>query len=67
MKKVIVMGFLGMIAFGIMSSCSKDDEPAYYEEDYGEGGYGDPSTPGSASLNEDSLVYFHDSYWLEKR
>ena len=31
------------------------------------GGYGDPSTPGSASLNEDSLVYFHDSYWLEKR
>lgn len=67
MKKVIVMGFLGMIALGIMSSCSKDDEPSYYGEEYGEGGYGDPSTPGSASLNEDSLVYFHDSYWLEKR
>ena len=40
MKKVIVMGFLGMIALGIMSSCSKDDEPSYYEGEYGEGGYG---------------------------
>ena len=39
------MGFLGMIALGIMSSCSKDDEPSYYEGEYGEGGYGDPSTP----------------------
>ncbi len=67
MKKVIVMGFLGMIALGSMSSCSKDDEPSYYEGEYGEGGYGDPSTPGSASLAMDSLVYFHDSYWLEKR
>lgn len=65
MKKVIVMGFLGMIALGIMSSCSKDDEPAYSGEEYGEGGYGDPSTPGSASLAMDSLSVSREAIVVE--
>lgn len=67
MKKVIVMGFLGLIALGIMSSCSKDDEPSYYGEEYGEGGYGDPSTPGpgSASLAMDSLSVSQEAIVVE--
>lgn len=67
MKKIIVMGFLGMIALGIMSSCSKDDEPSYYKGEYGEGGYGDPSIPGpgSASLVMDSLSVSREAIVVE--
>lgn len=46
MKKIILASLVGFLSFGIMTSCSKDDEETYYGKEYGEEGYGDPEIGG---------------------